>query len=245
MSGEPEQKDVSLGQLFVDVIVKPVDAFAAIARAPGVKWLFPAALLILSSLLVLLVQAPYLAEEAQKQLQMQLATMPPDQAEVVRQQAGRLISPVALMVSGSLSAVVILGLMWLLMSGLLYFLAMLAGADVTFGVAWAMAPWITLPFVLRSLLEAAWVYVNHALLRYPGLTFLISTGNLATDTRNPLFPVLAQIDPFGIWYAILVYAALRGGFNLQRRTAVLLTLVYLAIMLGVSTLPIVIANAFT
>ncbi len=234
----------SFWQILVDVIVRPTDAFAILARMQGVRWLFPAVLLIVANLFALFVGTPYLAEEAQRQFQLQLATLPPEQAEVVQQQAGRLVSPVALMISGSLSAVVILGLMWLLMSGILYFLVLVAGGEATFSVAWSLAPWITLPAVFRALLEAAWIYVHQELLQYPGLTFLINSGNLIADKRNPLFPVLAQIDPFAIWYAVLVYAALRGGFNLQRHTAVILTVVYLAIMLGISTVPVVVTNMF-
>lgn len=245
MSEEQRQeKAPSVWQLLVDVIARPVSAFTEIARRQGVKWLLPAALVIITTLVALVVQAPYLAKEAAKQLQLQLATMPPDQAETVRAQAERLISPTALMISGSLSSVVILGLVWLLMSGTLYFLVLLAGGEATFGAAWAMTPWITLPFAFRNLLQAAWVYTQGSLLRYPGLTFLVATGDMTVDSRNPLFPILAQVDPFGVWYVILVYAALRGGFHMSRRAAVTLTLVYLAIMLGVSVLPVLIGRMF-
>ncbi len=238
-------KGPSVWQLLVDVITRPVPAFTAIARSQGVKWLLPAVLVIATTLVALFAQVPYLAEEALKQLQFQLAAMPPEQAEIVRAQAERFVSPAALMISGGLSSVVVLGLMWLLMSGVLYFLVLLAGGEATFGVAWAMTPWITLPFAVRNLVQAAWVYTQRGLLHYPGLTFLVATGDTVADTRNPLFPVLAQTDPFGLWYVVLVYAALRGGFNMSRRAAVILTVVYVAIMLGVSTLPVFVTRMFS
>lgn len=239
-----EKQAPSVWSLLVDVIARPVPAFAAIARWQGVRWLLPALLVIVTALIALAVSTPYLAEEAKRQFQMQLLSMPPEQAEMVKTQAERFMTPQFLLLSGGLSAVVIQGLMWLLMAGVLYFLALLAGGEVTFGASWAMTPWLTVPFAVRNVVTAVWTYTQQALVTYTGLAALVATGDLTVDSRNPWVALLSQVDPFGLWHAVLVYAAFRGGFNMSRRAAIVLTCVYTALMLGLSTIPVFLGRLF-
>ncbi len=244
-ASESEERAPSVWSLLVDVIARPVPAFEAIARWQGVKWLLPAILVIVTTLIALAVSAPYLAEEARRQLQVQLLTMPPEQAEMVRSQAERFMSPRFMLITGGLSAVVIQALLWLLTSGVLYFLALLAGGEVTYGAAWAMTPWLSLPAVARNVVSALWTYTQGALIRYSGLSALVATGDLTVDSRNPLVALLSQVDPFNLWHVVLVYAAVRGGFKMGRGAALVLTLVYAAIMLAVSVVPVFLGNLFS
>ena len=240
-----EEHAPSVWSLLVDVVARPVPAFAAIARRQGVAWLLPAFLVIGTGLIALVVFAPYLAEEAKRQFQAQLLSMPPDQAEMVRAQAERFMSARFVAITGGLTSVIIQVLIWLLMSALLYVLALLGGGEVSYTAAWAMAPWLTLPSALRNILTAAWTYTQGALVKYPGLSSLVATGDLTVDQRNPLVALLAQVDPFNLWHVVLVYAAFRGGFKMGRGTALVLTIVYAAIMLGVSTLPVFLGRMFS
>ena len=241
---QTEEKSPGVWYLLVDVIARPVPAFEAIARWQGVKWLLPALLVILTTVITLAVSAPYMVEEAKRQFQMQLLSMPPEQAEMVKAQAEQFMSPRFIMITGSLSAVVIQGLMWLLMAGALYFLALLAGGDVTFGAAWAMTPWLTLPFAVRNVVTAVWIYTQQSMITYSGLGALVATGDLAVDSRNPWVALLSQVDPFGLWHALLVYAAFRGGFNMSRRASLVLAGVYVVLMLGISTVPVFLGRIF-
>jgi len=227
----------SVWRLLMDVIVSPGEAFAEIAQRQGLTWVLPALLVLLSLAVYVVAAAPYLAQMAYKQLQTQASAMPPDQAKVVLQQAQQFTRPVFVMVSSSLSGAVIQVLVWLLVSGVLYFSILIAGADATYSAVWAVTPWLFIPEAARNLVTAVWVYVHRALLSYQGLSFLIATGDVRADARNPLFGVLQQVDLFNAWHAVLVYIALRRGLGLSRGSSLVVTVIYLAIMLAVSALP--------
>lgn len=249
LASEPEMTNgsssrTSVWQLLLDVIASPGRAFAEITRRQGTVWLLPAFIVLASLIIYLVVAAPYTAALAQKQLQAQLATLPPDQAETVAQQAQRFVSPVFIIVSGGLTGVVVQALIWLLVSGILYFGILLAGGDATYSAVWAVTPWLFIPEAVRNLVMALWVYMHKALLQYQGLSFLIASGDIQADSRNPLFGVLQQIDLFNAWHVVLVYIALRRGLGVSRGGALVVTVLYVAIMLGLSALPAVIAGVF-
>ncbi len=235
----------SAWRLLVDVIVRPWDAFRAIAQEPRFTWWLPAFLIILATVILMVVQAPHAAEEARRQMAQQLSTLPPEQAEIVRQQAERFTTPTVVLVSGTLTAVILTPLIWLLMAGVLYALVFIGGGEASFRTAWDVTPWTNLPFVLRHLVQAVWIWTHQDLLRYPGLSGWVASGDWAADTRHPLVALLAQVDVPGLWHVALVYWALRGAFRLSRPAALGLTAVYTLIMLAVGTVPTLLARALT
>ena len=240
----PEERPPSVWQLLVDVIVRPGHAFAQITRWQGARWVFPAIIVLLSVVVLIVIQAPFAAEEARRQLQTQLGTLPPDQAQTMMEQTARFTTPVFIMITGGLAAIVIQVLAWLLISAILYFAVLIGGGEATFGMAWSVTPWTVLPFALRNLIQAAWEYTHQEVMRYPGLSSLVATGNLDADRMNPLYALLAQIDPLTLWHGFLIYWALRKGLNVPARSAFVLTLVYGAIMLSLGMIPALIAGAF-
>lgn len=231
--------------LLRDVIVAPWDAFRHIGRQEGVTWLLPAFLIVVTALGVLAVQAPYVAKFMRQQLESQLGTMSPEQADLVRQQSEQFLRPTVIIISGSLTTVVVTALVWLLMAGVLYMLLLLAGLEGTFGQAWAVTIWANLPFAVRHVVQAAWIYTHQALFQYPGLSRLVATGDLAIDQRNPLIAILGQLDLPALWHVALVYWAFRGAWRASRRQAALATAVYAGIMLAMPAVPVLLARWFT
>lgn len=228
--------------LLRDAVVAPWEAFRAVATCHGVTWLVPALLVVGTGLIALAIQAPYAAAWARQQMEAQLPSLPPQQAELVRQQAEQFVRPTVVLVSGALTMVVVVALMWLLMAGLLYVLLLFAGFEGTFGQAWSVAIWTNLPFAVRNVVQAVWVYTHQALLHYPGLSRLVATGDVLVDQRNPLVAVLAQVDVPGLWHVLLVYWAWRGAWGASRRQAAILTTVYTLIMLLLPTVPVFLAR---
>jgi len=201
-------------------------------------------LVIITSVALVVVSAPYSAEEARRMLQVQAGTMPPEQAEAALQQAERFTQPLVIAISQGVSGVVVQVLVWLAVSAVLYFGVLIAGGEATYAAAWTVTPWLYIPFALRNAVAALWVYSRQGLVRYPGLSALVATGDLQVDSRNPLYAVLSQLDLFLAWHAFLAYWALRGGLKVSGRTAFWLTVVYLMLRLGVSAVPAFIARAF-
>jgi len=239
-----KEPHTSVWRLLLDVVANPARAFAVITRRQGTVWVLPALLILLSLVVYILIAAPYTAELAQKQLQTQLSTLPPEQAKMVSQQAQRFTRPMFIVVSGSITGTVVQVLIWLLASGILYFGILLSGADATYGGVWSITPWVFLPHAVRNLVLALWTYTHKTLLQYQGLSFLVATGDLQADSRNPLLGVLQQIDLFNVWHVVLVYLALRHGLKLSRGGALGVTIVYILIMLGLSAVPAAVAGIF-
>ncbi|NLE77582.1 MAG: hypothetical protein GX605_12645 [Chloroflexi bacterium] len=75
------------------VIDRPVKLFEQIARQPGKGWYAPVLILLVGVSVAALVTAPYAAQEAQRQMERQLASRPPEQAELLAQQMERFGSP--------------------------------------------------------------------------------------------------------------------------------------------------------
>lgn len=242
-AGQPERAP-SVWSLLIDLLVRPGHAFGQIVRWQGLRWLLPAVLVVIASVVLVVVSAPYAAEEARRMARVEAGTMPPEQAEMVLQQAERFSQPVVVAVSGAVSAVVVQVLIWLAISAILYFGVLIAGGEATYAAAWTVTPWLYIPFALGNTIQAIWVYFRQGLVRYQGLSALVATGDLQVDARNPLYGVLSQVEPFLAWHAFLVYWALRGGLKVSGRTAFWLTVVYLALRLGVSAVPAFIARAF-
>jgi hypothetical protein len=75
------------------------------------------------------------------------------------------------------------------------------------------------------------------MIHYPGLSFLVGTGDFLQDTQNPLYVLLSQLDLFWLWQVLLLVIGLAVAARLGKGKAVVLVLVYSALSLGISVLP--------
>jgi hypothetical protein len=228
----------------VDIIAAPGTALQRIGTVQPRSWWFPALLAVAGGLLYLGVTLDDVAAEAARQMQIQLGTMPAEQAEAARPLIERFSSPVFLFASGGVSILLGLVVSWLMAAGLLYFGAAILGTSVPFGRWWAPVIWTWVPFALRSLVQSAWSLVNAAVIRYNGLAYLVASGDTAADQTNPLFALAAQLDLWALWHGVLVYLLLRTMARLGRGSALALTLFYAAVALGLRVLPAVAGGLF-
>ncbi len=199
-------------------------------------WLIPLLLILLSSVPLAIVQAPYNKELAQHQLQRQLQQLPEEQRrEVAAQMETFTTAPV-------LIASTLLGSFFSLLVGLagqtlwLYLGALILGGEIGFGRMWRLSVWSRLPYAVSWLAQAGFTMAAGRAVRYPGISALVATSNLVQDSRNPLFALLGNLDLFWLWHVILVAFGLSAA-QMRRGMVVFLTLSYIVLGLAMQMVP--------
>jgi hypothetical protein len=201
-------------------------------------WATPLLLLILGFAVMTLVNLPYAQELAREQTELRLADLPAAQAEAARAVMDvSLSTPVLLATSlGVGSVALVIGL--LAQAVFLYFGALIAGGDdMDFAGVFTISAWTRLPIALSLLVQAGFIAAAGRAIRYPGLSFLVATGDLMQDAKNPLVPLLARIDPFWVWHLVLVGIGLAVVARFGRGKSALLTVLYGLLTLLFTALP--------
>lgn len=226
-----ETQEGTLGAKILGLVDRPQEAFALITRRPGKGWFVPLLILLLGTAVLQIVAAPYAAVAAREAVERQLATLPPDQVEMVTEQAHRFTSPLVVGLMGWTGSVFSAGIGILLGAGVLYFLALVNGGEGDFGPTLGATLWAWVPFGIRPLVQAAIIAVRRELIANQGLSYLVSVGDPLKDARNVLYVLLSQVDLFALWHLVLVYAASRALFRFGRNKAVVVALLYAAVNL--------------
>lgn len=243
-SSEPLSSPVSPFHNLVDIIAAPGTALRRLATTSARSWWFPALLAVAGGLLYLGVTLDDLVAETARQMQMQLSTMPAEQAETAQPLLERLGSPAFLFASGAVAVLVGLVIAWLLAAGLLYFGAAILGTSLPFSRWWTLVVWTWVPFALRGFVQAAWSLVNGTAIRYAGFSYLMASGDPMADQANPLFVLAAQIDLWALWHGLLIFVLLRTTAQLSRGSAAFLTLFYGFVALGLRVVPALLGGLF-
>jgi hypothetical protein len=121
---------------------------------------------------------------------------------------------------------------WLIQAAVLYFGILVGGGDLQFGGVFAATPWLSVPFALEHLLQAAYIKITGQMVVNQGLSYFVSSGNIAQDQRNLQYVALGQATLFRLWHLVLVYALFRVAARFSRAAAFALTAIYLLILLG-------------
>jgi len=228
-----------LWRLLFGIIDQPARTFEGIlARRRWWMWTFPFLILMLAFVVLTLVSMPYTLEMAREQAELRLAELPASQAE-----AARATMEVSLTYPVMLATSLGFGILALLVglaaqATFLYFSALVAGGDdMSFGSVFTVSAWTRLPLALGLLVQAGYIAFTTNGIRYLGLSFLVSTGNLLEDAANPLVPLLSKIDLFWIWHLFLIVVGLAVVARFGRGKSLVLTLIYAALALGFAALP--------
>jgi hypothetical protein len=116
-----------------------------------------------------------------------------------------------------------LWLVWAIISGLLHLFSTLLGGRGAMAMALNIAAWSSLPFFIRDLLRIVFMLIVKAPIASPGLSGL----------TNILFlsKLLANVDLFMVWYAVLLAITLVVTDKLSKKKAALAVVIVLAIVL--------------
>lgn len=236
---------VNTFRLLIDIIAAPSEALRRVSEVQPRSWWLPALLTVLAALAYLTVTLNEAAAEAAKQVQVQMGTLPPEQAAAAAPMIERVASPTFIFGMGAVTIVLGLLFAWGLASLVLYLGASLAGGQVKIGKLWPAIIWTWLPFALRGFLQTAWSAVNGSMVRYPGLSYWFATGDSVKDQTQPLYVLAGQIDLFSLWHLLLIYLLLRVVARLGGGGAIILTLVYAIINLALRLIPALLGGAFS
>lgn len=224
------------------IIDQPVATFTAVlAHRRWTRWGVPLLVLVIAFAAASVAQIPYVLELARSQAEQQLATLPPEQAE-----AARATMEFTLSLPFMLTTTLGFGLLFMMFgllaqSAFLYFGSFIFGGDdITFGSMFTVNTWARMPMAIGALVQAAFVTMSHGVIRYPGLAFLVASGDPLTDAANPLVALLSSIDLFWLWSLLLAMLGVSVAARISRGQALILTLVYAAVALGLTVLPSVI-----
>jgi hypothetical protein len=225
-------------QLLFGIIDRPTATFKAVlARRKWWMWAVPLVVVFVCMSAMMVVRAPYDAELADQQIQRQLASMPPDQAEAARASMETFTSLPFRLATSLITAALALIIGLLGQAAILYFGALVAGGEVDFGPVFTVSAWTRVPSAINFLVQAGFTLVAKRAIQAPGLSTLVATGDLINDARNPLFTLLGRIEPFWLWHLLLVVLGLAVVARFSRRKALVVTVIYVAVSLAISVLP--------
>lgn len=224
-SSVPERR-LDFARIF-SVLFQPQRTFTEIAGEAKPSWITPMLALSISASLVVFVSG-YLKARAAMAGEV---TLPPDwqywtpdmqnnfmQAQQATQGA------VFVYVMPLVSALVALWLGWLVLSGLLHLGSTLLGGRGTMQNALTIAGWASLPFLVRDILRVIFMLLaGHS---------IVSTG-LSGFAGSVVFlaKILAQLDVFFVWNAILLIMGFGVADGLPKNKAVFGVVTVLLILL--------------
>ncbi|MHB1356818.1 MAG: Yip1 family protein [Anaerolineae bacterium] len=134
-------------------------------------------------------------------------------------------------------SIVLLVVSWLLIALLSHFGGKLFGGASHFFATFAVGVWATLPFFLRDLTQIAFQIITKRTILSQGLAFLAPTAvGFQTDSRI-LSTVLANIDPFAIWFLVLLGIGVAVATKVKGWKAAIIAVVIFAVLVGVRLLP--------
>ncbi len=227
------------------MIDRPTAALRAAGERPRSWWL-PALLLVLSMVVLTLATAPYAVslanERTQQTIEQVTARMPPEQAAQVRQNS-RPVTFQSYVLMGVGAAVLLGALSWIARGAFAHFGSMATGGQSAWGPTFAVVAWSMLPFFVRDLLQAVFVFTQKRLIEHPGLSFLVASGNWLQDGRNLSYAALGKVDLFALWHIVLLGIGISVVTRLSRRGSIVLSVVIWLVMLGLSLIPVLLGRA--
>lgn len=231
----------TFARLLRDVLIRPRQAFAALAAHKSRAWIGMALLGLLLVTLPPIVSGPVTAQQIRETFANQEFASPPG-AEMPENfdPASFAASPITTTVFPAVG--VIFGLLfgWLIWSGALHLVSSLTGGRSSFGQMVQVVIWGWLPFGLRNLLQTVYIAASGTLIQNPGLSGFVSSGAtpenpLAAATLSPatmaLRSFLGQIDIYLFWNLALLVIGITAVSQLPRRKATGVVLVVWAVFM--------------
>lgn len=246
----PEEEELSVAEKVIGIYTAPINTFRHLAAKPD----FWTAFIILSLIgiavatIMLPKTLPVVTSGTIDQMQEQFAAQGMSESE--QTQALSTVSS-AMRISSYVSAIIgppiQFAIGWLLVSALVFFIALIQGLDTDFKRLLGVIPWLTFVSILSSI-SAAIRLMNLELQDMEHFQKLqmkmpLSIGALIPEGSGlplPVEGILGMIDPFFIWSTILMVFALqfanRCKLSQAITTTIIATIVILAVVGGLVSL---------
>lgn len=230
---------LSLWRHLFGIIDQPVTTFKVVLpRRKWSTWALPLMVLLLAFAINTVVQMPFTLELARQQAENQLASLPTQQAEAARETLEFTLSLPFMLATGlGVGAIFLVGGV-VIQAAFFYFGTLIVGgAEVSYGLLFRLSSWARIPMAIGYLVLAGFTAVSQSGIQYPGLAFLVTTGDPMKDAGNPLVPLLSSIDLFWLWHLLLIVMGLSVVARLSWGKSLVLTILYTALALGLVVLP--------
>ena len=190
-------------------LIHPRQAMERLAAEEKAAWLMP--MLVLSIMFLLrIVVSGFLQARASAMGQAGLPPdwewWTPDMQNNYMQAIQATEGPVFVYIIPAVTGLAKLWLSWFVVSGLLHLASTLLGGRGSMRSVLTLAGWACLPFALRDLLRVAFMLIARHAIASPGLSGFVGVLFLSK--------ILASVDLFFIWFAILLGIGLRVTDNL-------------------------------
>lgn len=239
---ESIQKPISSWRLLLGLIDRPKEILGYVGKSPGGLWIAPATITLGTLLLLNIVSAPLVAQEAQEMVRQQLSTLPASQAEEAMSQVATFSSPLFMALMAILGGALALIVGWLIRSGTLFFIFSLVGNESGFRQIFNLTLWAWLPLAFRDLVKSTYILINGKLILHQGLAFLLATGVRSQDLHNLLYSFLSSLDIFVVWHLILIALGVKVAARLPSRQATWVTLGYWAVTTLLALIPTLLSS---
>lgn len=234
----------AIGTLF-KMVDQPAQAMGDVVEHPR-WWVWAAALLVISTGVLLWVSAPYQVELANARTAQMIAritaSMSEEQAQAVRANM-RETTITTLLATGGGTALATMALGWVLRAAIIHFSSPMMGGASHWGPTFAMSVWSMLPFFVRDGVQTVFVLVRKTTLEHAGLSFLVASGDWVQDSRSLSYNLLANTDPFVLWHLLVLTVGIAAALKVGRGKAALLGLLVWVLFLGLKLVPILLSSA--
>jgi hypothetical protein len=241
--------------VFFDVVDQPRKAFTHVVEHP--KSLWTPVILIMMSLIVLAVVTPGAFPSGGQQSGttggnatgssgFRQRTGQPATANQTPQpgQTGQTVPTTGIPFTQSVNSILtpiigiaLLVISWLVIGVLGHFLGKLFGGTSRFITTAAIGVWTTLPFFFRDLTQIAFQLITKQTIVYQGLAFLSPLGRNASAALRTLSTALSSIDPFAIWFLVLLGIGISVATKVKAWKAILIAIFIFVVLIGVRILP--------
>ncbi len=215
---------------------RPARTLKTIVARDSAVWRTPLLILSVLAILVVLVSAPSRTLEMN-----QVGELPPDfqywapeqQEEYLASQSNK-ASPMFVYLFPILGSLIGIWLSWFLLGSILHLALTLSGSRGSNVQAMNLVGWASLPFALRSIVQAIAILVNKRLIEAPGVS-----GFIAADAEGFaafMGILLTFVDIYLIWQVILLMVGslpLTGLSRAKAWTAVIISVLLILLLQSV------------
>jgi hypothetical protein len=204
----------------IGVIVRPRATFEKLRDAKRGYWWLVFTLAAVATILLAIATSAAQASMFQNFVPPEGAEMPANFA-----QTASTLALVGGIVGGVISTLVGYFFLTLIVFGS----GLILGGKATFKQVFTMSVWTTLPYVVRTLVQAAASLVTGAL-PAPGLSGMLTTAE--TLSMPVLAALLTRIDVYTLWSLVLLAIGVGVVYRLSRGKTLIIVAIYVAISLG-------------
>ena len=238
-------REMNAVQIMVGLFSAPHKAMDTVVAHPR-TWLVAAAIMIASLVAATAVTGDAALELANERSQETIdritANMDDAQAQLVRERSQPMTAQRFWLTAVGVGTLM-MALGWVARGTVVHFSGMALGGISSWGTVFAAVVWADVIYAVRNVLQAVFFAVTGQLVEHQGLSGLVAQADWMANARSIPYAVLSRVDPFSIWFLIVMTAAAAVACKLSTGKAAVLVIVVWAVFVGLGILPVLLGRA--